>query len=357
MPRCSRLAIAALCPVRRRRARARPRREGAGQDPALRRRLPGEPLVRQPLRRLGEGRRPRARRRRAHAAGRPGRRRRSRVPAAERREPAGVPCRTRRSGSTTTSGPTDTTCPTPGVSAPNGVPKGTGQPGGCTRDLVHRFYQEQYQLNGGRQNRYVTGSDAIGLTMGTYDTRALPIYAYLHRRGHQDYAISDRFFQAAFGGSFLNHQWLVAAATPTPGPVRRPISTRSSTPTGCRRATPLYTATGPTADKPLTVACPRRDRRARAATTPSTPSSRRTSRTAAARSCRRRRRHDRRPPERQGHRLGVVLRRLVERQRRRRRPGLDERHHAGHLHGPRDARPARCTRTARTRCSSSTTRR
>jgi acid phosphatase len=111
--------------------------------------------------------------------------------------------------------PEDTTCPAPGVFATNGVPKGTGLPGGCTRDLVHRFYQEQYQLNGGRQNRYVTGSDAVGLTMGTYDTRKLPIYAYLHGPGHPAYAISDRFFQAAFGGSFLNHQWLVAAATPT----------------------------------------------------------------------------------------------------------------------------------------------
>src|SRR5215217_5872804 len=47
--------------------------------------------------------------------------------------------------------PADTTCPAPGMSAPNGVPKGSGLPGGCTRDLVHRFYQEQYQLNGGRQ--------------------------------------------------------------------------------------------------------------------------------------------------------------------------------------------------------------
>src|SRR3954447_11200149 len=39
--------------------------------------------------------------------------------------------------------PDDTTCPAPGASAPNGVPKGGGLPGGCTRDLVHRFYQEQ----------------------------------------------------------------------------------------------------------------------------------------------------------------------------------------------------------------------
>ena len=80
--------------------------------------------------------------------------------------------------------PEDKTCPAPGVFAPNGVLKGSrALPGGCTRDLVHRFYQEQYQLNGGRQNRYVTGSDAVGLTMGTYKTRQLPIYEYLHGAG------------------------------------------------------------------------------------------------------------------------------------------------------------------------------
>ncbi len=110
--------------------------------------------------------------------------------------------------------PEDTTCPAPGVFASNGVPKGSGEPGGCTRDLVHRFYQEQYQLDGGRQDRYVTGSDAVGLTMGHYDTKKLPVYEYLHGRKAPAYAISDRFFQGAFGGSFLNHQWLIAAASP-----------------------------------------------------------------------------------------------------------------------------------------------
>jgi acid phosphatase len=110
--------------------------------------------------------------------------------------------------------PSDTTCPAPGAFYPNGVPKGTGFPGGCTEDLVHRYYQEQYQLNGGLQNRYVTGSDAIGLTMGVYKTADLPIYQYLHQAGHPQYAIADKFFQAAFGGSFLNHQWLAAAASP-----------------------------------------------------------------------------------------------------------------------------------------------
>src|SRR5262249_38657655 len=112
--------------------------------------------------------------------------------------------------------PVDKTCPAPGVPAPNGVLKDApgALPGGCTRDLVHRFYNEQYQIDGGKQDRYVTGSDAAGLAMGYYDTTQLPIYAYLHSDGAPNYVIADHFFQAAFGGSFLNHQWLIAAATP-----------------------------------------------------------------------------------------------------------------------------------------------
>ncbi len=79
---------------------------------------------------------------------------------------------------------------------------------------MHRFYQEQFQIDNGKQDRYVLGSDAGGLTMGHYNTKTLPIYQYLHERHHPDYAIADDFFQGAFGGSFLNHQWLIAAAAP-----------------------------------------------------------------------------------------------------------------------------------------------
>ncbi|HEY8680796.1 MAG TPA: alkaline phosphatase family protein [Candidatus Dormibacteraeota bacterium] len=107
-----------------------------------------------------------------------------------------------------------TTCPAPGVFAPHGLLNGTGLPGGCTQDIVHRFYQEQYQFNNGQMNRYTTGSDAVGLTQGYFDSTALPLYAYLHQEDHPSYAISDNFFQAAFGGSFLNHQLLIAAAPP-----------------------------------------------------------------------------------------------------------------------------------------------
>jgi acid phosphatase len=157
--------------------------------------------------------------------------------------------------------PTDKTCPAPGVSASNGVLKDSpgALPGGCTRDLVHRFYQEQYQLNGGQQNRYTTGSDAAGLTQGVYDTTQLPIYKYLHEPGHPRYAIADRFFQAAFGGSFLNHQWLIAAASPTyPGAPANLHSVLDSNgmPTSYP---PLYQATTalpPNSDGPLTQTCP-----------------------------------------------------------------------------------------------------
>ena len=62
--------------------------------------------------------------------------------------------------------------------------------------------------------RYALQSDAAGLVMGTYDTTKLPVYKYLHEAGHPKYAILDNFFQAAFGGSYLNHQWLIAAASP-----------------------------------------------------------------------------------------------------------------------------------------------
>ena len=109
---------------------------------------------------------------------------------------------------------TATTCPDRDhlFSFPNGLLNGTGLPGGCTRDLVHRFYQEQYQLDAGKQDRYVTGSDSAGMTMGYYDTTQLPVYRYLHANGAPHYVIADHFFQAAFGGSFLNHQYLIAAA-------------------------------------------------------------------------------------------------------------------------------------------------
>jgi len=157
--------------------------------------------------------------------------------------------------------PTATTCPKPvGAFASNGFLNGTGLPGGCTKDIVHRFYNEQYQINGGRQNRYVTGSDASGLAMGYYNTKKLPIYAYLHGRGAPNYVIADSFFQSAFGGSFLNHQFLVAAAPP---PFAGALNDGSANDfhsvvdaNGMPTSTPLYTSPLSIAkDAQLTASC------------------------------------------------------------------------------------------------------
>jgi phospholipase C len=158
-------------------------------------------------------------------------------------------------------GPTDKTCPAPGVFAPNGVLKDSpgAEPGGCTRDLVHRFYQEQYQIDGGKQDRYVTGSDAVGLTMGNYDTKTLPVWKYFHGSGAPNYVIADHFFQAAFGGSFLNHQYLIAARAPidtNAGPGGPDAGLHSIVDTnGFPTTYPLYTPASTVKDAQLTQAC------------------------------------------------------------------------------------------------------
>jgi phospholipase C len=78
-----------------------------------------------------------------------------------------------------------------------------------TGDIVHRFYQEQSQINGGAQNQFITWSDNPGLVMSHFDATNLPEGLLA-----QQYTMDDNFFHAAFGGSFLNHQFLVAAAAP-----------------------------------------------------------------------------------------------------------------------------------------------
>ena len=84
--------------------------------------------------------------------------------------------------------------------------KGLGVP---TRDLVHRFYQNQEQINGGRNDMFAALSDAGGLVMGYYDGSSLPLWKIA-----QQHTLADNFFMGAFGGSFLNHFWLVCACTP-----------------------------------------------------------------------------------------------------------------------------------------------
>ena len=135
------------------------------------------------------------------------------------------------------------------------------EPGGCTRDIVHRFYQEQYQIDGGKQDRYVTGSDAVGPDDGPLQHQgAADLPATCTPRAPRSTSIADHFFQAAFGGSFLNHQCLIAARAPLDtapastyaaggAPAKNSVLDANGMPTSY----PQYTATGPSTDDQLTA--------------------------------------------------------------------------------------------------------
>ena len=78
-----------------------------------------------------------------------------------------------------------------------------------TGDLVHRFYQEQYQIDGGKMDKFVAWSNAAGLAMSYYDATDMP-----EGKLAREFTLADNFFHAAFGGSFLNHFWLICACSP-----------------------------------------------------------------------------------------------------------------------------------------------
>jgi acid phosphatase len=78
-----------------------------------------------------------------------------------------------------------------------------------TRDLWHRFYEHQMQIDGGKNDGYAAWSDAGGLALGYYDYSRSSLYALA-----KEFVLADEFFQGAFGGSFLNHQYLICACAP-----------------------------------------------------------------------------------------------------------------------------------------------
>lgn len=90
-----------------------------------------------------------------------------------------------------------------------------------TGDIYHRYWQEQFQIFGaitkpgvgdseaGNNSGFISWSDNPGLVLSRYDATNLPEGLLA-----QQYTMCDNFFHSAFGGSFLNHQFLVAAAAP-----------------------------------------------------------------------------------------------------------------------------------------------
>ena len=78
-----------------------------------------------------------------------------------------------------------------------------------TRDMYHRFFENQMQIHGGANDQFVAWGDSGGLVMGYFDYSKSPLYQLA-----REYVLADNFFAAAFGGSFLNHQYLVCACAP-----------------------------------------------------------------------------------------------------------------------------------------------
>lgn len=81
-----------------------------------------------------------------------------------------------------------------------------------TRDLWHVFYQNQMQINGGKNDGFVAWGDSGGLVMGHYAQSRYSLRLWDVAR---EFVLCDNFFQGAFGGSFLNHQYLISATAPT----------------------------------------------------------------------------------------------------------------------------------------------
>jgi phospholipase C len=77
-------------------------------------------------------------------------------------------------------------------------------------DLPSSFYQEQAQIHGGTMDQFAALSRTAALVLGYYDATHLP-----EGQLAQQYTLADNFYHAAFGGSFLNHFWLICACTPT----------------------------------------------------------------------------------------------------------------------------------------------
>ena len=75
-----------------------------------------------------------------------------------------------------------------------------------TGDLIHAFYQEQMQINGGAMNRFAQVSNAKGLVMGYFDISGTFLWKLA-----REFTLGDAMFHSAFGGSFLNHAFLACA--------------------------------------------------------------------------------------------------------------------------------------------------
>ena len=107
-----------------------------------------------------------------------------------------------------------------------------------TRDLTHQFYHNQMQINGGKNDQFVAYGDSGALVMGHYGETQKNLGLWQIAR---DYTLCDNFFMAAFGGSYLNHQFLISGRVPEffnakDTPAKKKIAVLEDGPQGMRLA-------------------------------------------------------------------------------------------------------------------------
>jgi acid phosphatase len=88
--------------------------------------------------------------------------------------------------------------------------------GDLTGDIWHIFWHEQLQIDNGtlepsngHMDKFVAYSGNPGYVLSYYDATNLP-----EGRIAQRFTMADNFFHSVYGGSYLNHQWLICACTP-----------------------------------------------------------------------------------------------------------------------------------------------
>jgi phospholipase C len=74
---------------------------------------------------------------------------------------------------------------------------------------IHAYYHSIEQINGGRNDMFAAMSTVGGYTMGYFDGSDMKLWQWA-----KEFTLADNFFMGAFGGSYLNHQYLICACTP-----------------------------------------------------------------------------------------------------------------------------------------------
>ena len=114
---------------------------------------------------------------------------------------------------------------------------------------IHVFWHNIEQINGGANNMFAAMSTVGGWTMGYYDGSQFRVWQWA-----KQYTLADNFFMGAFGGSYLNHQYLICACAPrhddAPASMRvrldanGKLEKRADSPSARQGAVRLYSAGG-----------------------------------------------------------------------------------------------------------------